>query len=188
MRFAPARVEPAEWPRDVLVWLGKAGISPERAYDSYSMGWCPSIDRFLLPCLIDGNPTGHFTCRALDKSRAKYVAGGAGARYWIGGSGRVCCFVEDVLSAVRVSEAGFRACAALGTSFDQSLLSEALRGCTAAVSWLDPDAGGQKGHKALRGAMGLQDVPLYRVQSDRDPKLHSRNEIQNYIGGAISGD
>jgi DNA primase len=73
----------------------------------------------------------------------------------------------------------------LGTSFDQNTLRAALRGCTGAVSWLDPDAAGRAAHRKLRRALGLWDVELYRIQSEKDPKLHSRLEIQQYIEEAL---
>jgi DNA primase len=94
-------------------------------------------------------------------------------------------FVEDILSAWRVHWAGFRAAAVLGTSFPSDVLVAALRGSTVAISWLDPDKAGREAHRKLRRAMGLHDQPLYRVQSERDPKLHSNDEIRNYIKEAL---
>lgn len=182
----------SEWPADVLVWLGKAGVRTDRAAE-LGAGWAPSINRFVLPCVVDGVRTGAFTARSLDRrhvgvpSRPKYVAGGSGMACWIDGDSRTTVFVEDILSAWRVHWAGFRASAVLGTSFDQNVLRAALRGATAAVSWLDPDQAGRDAHRKLRRAMGLWDVPLHRVQSERDPKLHSRLEIQQYIKEALDG-
>jgi DNA primase len=76
----------------------------------------------------------------------------------------------------------------LGTSFSDQAVRAALRGAPAAISWLDPDDAGQKAHRKLRRAMGLYDQPLYRVQSERDPKLHSNAEIQNYIKETMNGN
>lgn len=101
------------------------------------------------------------------------------------GTGPVVVIVEDILSAVRVYEAGFRACAVLGTAFPAPALTEALRGCNQVISWLDPDAAGLAAHKKLRRALGLYDVTLRRVRSEHDPKMHSRLEIQEYIRRAV---
>ncbi len=151
------------------------------------MGWAPSISRFLIPCRNGAAATGAFTARSLDR-KPKYVAGGsrkASDRIWCAGKGPVVAIVEDVLSAIRVYESGYRACAVLGTSFSQEALNIAVRGCTDVVSWLDPDAAGLAGHKKLRHSLGLHEVRLHRVTSERDPKLHTREEIRNYMEGAI---
>lgn len=182
-RPAPRLVGSAEWPRDVLVWLGKAGISPAVA-EGYGAGWADKWQRFVIPCSIDGKDTGAYTARSLTRGRPKYVAGGTGDAAWIGGDGRLVVFVEDALSAWRIRAAGFRAAAAMGKSLRPALLEQALRGTTTAISWFDPDSGGREAYTRLRRQSGLWEQPLRVVTSLRDPKNHTREEIINYIGEA----
>lgn len=177
----PAIVGPSEWPTEYIVWLGKAGITTDAAY-GHGAGYAKDHNRFMLPCSVDGRPTGAFTGRSLDAKRPKYVGGGRGARVWIAGYGKRVVFVEDVLSAWRVHAAGYRACAVLGTAFPPYLLSVALQGCSEAVGWFDPDPAGQKAYRTLRKTLGLYDVTVRKVSSERDPKLHSKKEIQQLIG------
>ena len=176
----PALSPPEDWPDAVLVWLGRAGISLDTAQEM-GAGWAESSARFILPCAVDGAKTGAFTGRSLVKDRPKYVQGGQGLATWIGGPRELpVVFVEDILSAWRVAGAGCRACAVLGTSFPQGVLKAALS-TSHAISWLDPDKAGRAAHKKLRGALSLWDVDLKRVRSERDPKLHSKEQIIQYI-------
>ena len=193
MRRVPDLSASAEWPSDVLVWLGKAGISVSRA-EQLGWGWSESYNRFFMRCAVNGVPTGAGTGRDLtgQKGRPKYVATGTGNSFWVDGrSGTGVCaatavVVEDMLSAVRVHDAGFRAGATLGTSFDDAMLDTLLQDCDTLVSWMDPDAGGVIGNRNLRKSMALREERLVRVHSERDPKYHTRTEIQSYIQEALT--
>ncbi|ANS06210.1 hypothetical protein HOR19_gp17 [Phage MedPE-SWcel-C56] len=194
MRRVPDLSAPSEWPSDVLVWLGKAGISVSRA-EQLGWGWSARHNRFFLRCEVDGTPTGAGTGRDLtgQKGRPKYVATAASDDYWIGGDSttsgsgeRFAVVVEDILSAVRVSDAGFRTGATMGTSFDDKMLDTLLRDCSVLVSWLDPDAGGEIGNRNLRKAMALREERIVIVRSERDPKYHTREEISSYIQEALA--
>lgn len=192
MRTTPVTVGQSEWPDNLLVWLGQAGISPSTA-ESSGIAYAPSLDRAIIPVVQDGVARG-FIARAVDPGsgaakRPKYIrSADAHGAVWLGGGGSTLVVVEDVLSAMRVQAAGFRAMAAMGTAIDGTVLDAALRGCDTAVGWLDPDAAGRKGWVTLRGAMSLHDVKLVRVLSERDPKRHSRAEIEAYIKEAIDAE
>ena len=185
MQSCPPTVAPTEWPVDMLVWLGQAGISTATA-ESIGITYAPSLDRAIIPIVQSGADRG-FIARAVTQGtgaakRAKYIrSAGAHGAVWLAGGGRTLVVVEDVLSAFRVVQAGFKAMAAMGTAIDQTTLSEAVRGCDRVVSWFDPDAAGRKGHRTLRKSLALHDVSLHRVVSVRDPKQHSRAEIAAYI-------
>lgn len=186
MRVPAALSELGDWPAEVLVWLGAAGLSPEHAA-RYDIAYDPRSARVILPITTEGTAHG-FVARAVShgKDRPKYIASrDAGNHCWLRGRSSTLVVVEDILSAIRVYEAGFRAFAAMGTSFSQEALTPALVGCTRAVSWLDPDEAGRKAHGKLRKAFSLWDQPLYRVQSERDPKAHTKLEIQTYIKEAL---
>ena len=182
MRRRPPLADMGEWPTSVLVWLGSAGVSMDTA-QSYHIGYAPSIDRVILPISASGHTKG-FLARSLTRS-PKYVASfdvGLGySSYTTNGSADLLVVVEDIMSAIRVHEAGFNVVAVLGTAFNQAVLNKVLPGVDTVVSWLDPDDAGRKAHTRLRKALSLHDVRLCRVQSVRDPKLHTRLEIQSYI-------
>lgn len=180
---APDLSPPDAWPQAALVWLGKAGVSVQRAVD-HGAGWSEQTQRFILPCQINGVPTGAFTGRALNPARPKYVQGGqlGALGVWIGGPDTAeVVFVEDVLSAWRVADAGYTSCAVLGTSFRPRVLEAALSGKLAAAIWLDPDKAGDAAAVKLRRALRLYDVEVRKITSERDPKYHSSKQIQQYM-------
>lgn len=186
-------VGPDEWPADLLVWLGQAGISTDTASRELGVTYAPDLDRAIIPIVQSGTARG-FIARAVSQGtgaakRPKYIrSAGAHGAVWLAGGGDTLVVVEDVLSAFRVVQAGFKAMAAMGTAIDQTTLSEAVRGCAKVVGWLDPDAAGHKGFRTLRRALALHDAELYKVVSERDPKQHSRAEIQAYIKDATNAD
>lgn len=174
---------PDLWPQASLVWLGKAGVSVHMAVE-HGAGWSEKTQRFVLPCQIHGVPTGAFTGRSLDPARPKYVQGGqlGSLGVWIGGPETSdVVFVEDVLSAWRVADAGYTACAVLGTSFRPRVLEAALVGKSTAAVWMDPDKAGDAAAVKLRHALRLYDVCVRKIKSKLDPKYHSRYQIQRYM-------
>lgn len=173
-------------PVSAHLWVLKAGITPERATDEYGFGWSEHSSRVVVPILHDGTPTGVWTARDTTPSRArpKYVMpkGSIGSSWYRLFPDRVAVVVEDVLSAIRVAEAGYGSLAVLGTSVGPT--QAMLLADHPVVGWFDGDKAGRDGFVKLRKALGPYGIEPKRVQSERDPKDYNRDEIIKYIEDA----
>lgn len=186
-------------PHAALVWVLKAGLSPEVAGLRYGIRWIPSIQRVFVPVLHNGYRAS-WIARACDARPPKYLRakgaeggswfdlrespGGAAGAGLIGAgatAGRradvVVC--EDILSAIRIRAAGFKSMAVLGTSVSPE--HARLLASLDPVGWFDNDAAGRKGFLSLRKAMAPYGVEVSRIQTDRDPKTYTRRQIREYI-------
>lgn len=163
------------------VLLLRAGISIERAEGRYGMGWNEATERLVIPILNDFQPSLAWTARYCGRDkRPKYIASFEKSYWWANVSScDITVIVEDVFSAIKVYESGYNAIAAMGTAIDQKLL--ALISTSIVVGWFDADKAGDQAWVKLRKASALHDFTLRRVTSDRDPKLHSRKQIQEKI-------
>ena len=185
LKYKPATIPVQQGPQDAWLWCLQSGISPEQATATYGFGWAEKSQRVIVPILQDMRDTGAFIARAVDKkTKPKYVlSANAKGKYWYAGTGPTV-LVEDVLSAIAVHRAGYRAVSAMGTHFKPELLDLATRTGTL-VAWLDDDDAGKKAYRYLRKQIGLWDVKFYRVQSNRDPKLHGADEIRTLVQEAL---
>lgn len=185
MKYRPKTVPMSEGPREAWVWCMKAGLSPEVATDVYGFGWSEKVQRIIIPIYENFVETNAFVARSLDKRRPpKYIASAnAAGKHWMRmHDDSTIVIVEDILSAIAVSRAGYSSIAAMGTSFDQTFMNKISR-CEDVIAWLDPDAGGDKGYRKLRKASGLWDMRLHRVRSNKDPKYYSAADVQAFIRG-----
>lgn len=159
----------------------KAGITPERASDKYGFGWSDKINRVVIPVLHDFKPTGQWLARATDGRKPKYIFGeGSNAAHWVAKRrGKAVVVVEDVLSAIKVYEAGYSALAVCGTNVSQSA-AMCMVGHDV-VGWFDGDKAGDGGYVRLRKALSPFGIDPRKVRSDRDPKLYNKNDIRRYI-------
>lgn len=172
-------------PSAAHVWVLKAGITPERASEQYGFGYSDRTSRVILPVLHNGEPTGQWTGRAVDGRKPKYLMprGSVGACWYrLLGDRTPCVVVEDILSAIRVSEAGYSSMAVLGTSLSASLIAK--MDDRPILGWFDNDAGGRKGWVSLRKACAPFGIDPSRITSERDPKTYNRSEICQYIKDA----
>lgn len=170
-------------PSAARVWVLKAGISPERATDNYGFGWCSRTSRVVIPILRDGEPTGKWIGRSLERNPKYLMPNGAAGTVWLDtrGAGPLVV-VEDVLSAIRVAGAGYKCAAVLGTSVSTAQL--AAVGAGRVCGWFDNDAGGRQGWVNLRKACAPLGIEPTRVKSDADPKTYDKETIQKYIRSA----
>lgn len=175
----------ASVPSAAHIWVLRAGITPERATDEYGIAWSPRSSRVIVPILHNGEPTGQWTGRSVDGRKPKYLMprGSVGA-YWYGlrGDRGPCVVVEDVLSAIRVYEAGYSSMAMLGTNISLGAATTLAR--NKVIGWFDGDKAGRDGYVKLRKALGPFGVVPARVQTERDPKTYSRKEIIQCIRDA----
>jgi len=171
----------SEAPTHARLWLLRAGIMPERAERIYGFGWYRKANRVVLPILHDGEPTGQWLGRATDGRRPKYLIpkGSAGGVWYDTRGSKVVVVCEDVLSAIRISEASYGAMSVLGTNVSAAQAS-LLQGKTV-VGWFDGDAAGEKAWVRLRKICGVFGLEPVRINTPKDPKLHSKREIKEKI-------
>lgn len=180
----PAVRDVREWPDGAATWLFKAGLSTA---DIGALGiyYCPEIDRVVLPVFDDDRKPLYWQARALDKWRPKYIGptpkpASLVARW---GSADAVTLTEDMLSAIKVGLSGGEGLCLFGTAMQNSVLAYLLCRMQPVNVWLDPDPAGQKAaNRVLRQLAGLG-LKVRRVASERDPKLHTRDEIRHLLQG-----
>ena len=170
-------------PTPAHLWVLRAGITPERASEQYGFGWSDRSSRVIVPILHDGQPTGLWTGRAIDGRKPKYLASkSASAACWYRlqrGKTTPVIVVEDVLSAIRIHEAGYNSLAVLGTTVGPTQAT--LVADYPVIAWFDGDKAGRNGFVKLRKALAPYGVDPKRIQTERDPKQYGRREIIKYI-------
>ena len=186
---APVTVPLQDAPPQAQIWPLKAFITPERATEQYGFGWDERTQRVVVPVLQNGVDTGVWTARSVDGRTPKYLMpkGSAGSVWFHSVPGKPLVLCEDVLSAIRIYEAGYGAAAILGTSAGVPQLqrlapmveSEGVRRPLLAL--FDNDAAGRKAWVQLRKSCGVLGLTPERVQSDKDPKAYSRKQIQEIL-------
>jgi hypothetical protein len=87
---------------------------------------------------------------------------------------------EDLLSAMKVGLVG-EGCAVLGTSASSHLVATLLKRARPVNVWLDPDEAGQRGARKLCKQLRAYGLTVRNIQSTKDPKLHTRSEIKEYL-------
>jgi hypothetical protein len=164
----------------------RAGITPERATQLYGVSWSAKSSRVVIPILHNGNPTGQWAGRADSGRKPKYLmpGGSVGAMWYKLGDdrGTPVIVVEDVLSAIRCTEAGYDALAVLGTSVSQQ--QAVMLDGREVMGWFDGDAAGRNGYVKLRKALGPFGIEPKRIQTDMDPKRYGLDQIAQYIEDA----
>lgn len=168
------------WPPTAIAWLTKAKLSIS---DIEEMGavYSPRYNRVFLPC---STPQGYmgYIARRLGDEGPKYLA-----RYndelnfvyhYNVAPGKRVVFTEDVLSAKRVSLAGYNAVPLLGTALTPAIKLLIVReGYNEFVLWLDNDNRQVKQNQAalMRELRTYGKVRI--IKTDDDPKAYTPTQI-----------
>ena len=164
-----------------LLWGLRAGLSPE-VLAEYGFGWSEAMHRVVVPVLRRGVPTGGWSARAVLLGQSpKYIAGRGWAGSYTIQTGPHMVLVEDVLSCIKITRAGIPAAAALGTNISPGELLELEPGLRAVTVWTDPDKAGRVAAGKLRRTFAAAGIKARVVQSERDPKLHSTQQIKDTL-------
>lgn len=169
-----------EWPPEAVLWLLKAGLgAPEIA--RLGAYYHPDTDRVVLPVLEAGVPV-FWQARAVLKGRIKYLSPPTGRdklvpRY---GSGAEVVLTEDLLSAFKVGQVG-EAWSLMGTNANPVLIGALLKRGTRVAIWLDPDPAGIRAAQVVLKKLKAYGLQVRRIRSARDPKLHTFEEIKEYL-------
>lgn len=181
----------SEFSREARTWLFKGGLTPS-IWKRYSIGYSPRLERVVLPIYGDNNQLIWYQLRAIHKEqKPKYIQPSADKSSIIYTAGiqtgcRRTVIVEDIMSAIRVGEAGsklpdcdFNATSFLGTKIStaQATITSKYDRCTI---WLDADKAGREGAKAIKRTLSML-CDTDQVRSDEDPKSYSNQFIKELL-------
>jgi len=171
------------------VWLNAAGLTQEER-DAYHIGWSPSQGRVILPVysydgltllayqrrrvLPDDKMPKYLTTRRKDTRHP--VLFGKQHR-----ASDTVVIVEDIMSAIKVNRVA-KSVALLGTTLPDWLLFKLAVEADRAVVWLDNDNAQvrSKQREIRRKLLQFMDE-VFIVAGDKDPKLHSTDDIRNIL-------
>jgi hypothetical protein len=89
---------------------------------------------------------------------------------------------EDIVSAIKVAEAGWPAIALLGSSINQEYANFLLSLASTFIIWLDNDAAGQHGCHSLFDKLKLC-AKVNIIETKYDPKCYSLTRIKEILVG-----
>lgn len=173
----------AQWPTEAAVWLYKAGLGkPEIA--TLRAGYSPRMDRVVIP-VYAGDQLVFWQARGFMKDRPKYLAPEVNKDHVIAcfGTGTTV-LTEDLLSAFKVG-LSHRGIAVMGTALPTLLLNILIQADQPVIIWLDPDKAGSKANRIFLRKLRAAGVHVVSVRTEKDPKLHSREEIDHEVHQAL---
>lgn len=189
---ADTTYNPTEFSREARAWLFQGGLTPS-IWKKYNIGYSPRLSRVVLPIYDDNGNTIWYQLRAILKGqRPKYIQPSADKSSILFTAGvqehrNRTIIVEDIMSAIRVGEAGARLCkekqfsatSFLGTkiSTTQATLVSTYNRITV---WLDNDRAGREGAKSIKRTIGML-CDVDQVRSKEDPKAYSNKHIQELL-------
>jgi DNA primase len=187
----PAEYEPQAWPLDARVWLYKAGISNVEI-KQLGIFWNSRLARVVLPVRDEAGKVIYWQARTLDKANPrKYLNPRVDkarlvAKYKpLYGSGPALVLTEDLLSAYRVSRAGFEAWSLLGTKVSDYVATRIIELDKPVAVFLDPDKTGREKAAIILKALRSYGVGATNIQSEKDPKLLSTEVIQCLLSSRL---
>lgn len=176
----PANFEPSTWPLEARVWLYKAGIN-NALIKELGIYHHSTTNRVVLP-IIENDRLLYWQARGFDTSRPKYLNPSVPEKPpFKRGDGPVLVLTEDILSAVKVSSVTEAWCL-MGTSIPDKVLSAIIAKCKPVYVWLDPDGAGIKGRRKFVPKLRTFGIDARSIQSEKDPKYYSQEEIANQLG------
>lgn len=169
-----------EWPLSSRVWLLKAGLGgPE--ISRLGAYYHPPTDRVVVPVLEAGVPV-FWQARSTTDRLPKYLSPPTGRDKLLPtfGSGDTITLTEDLLSAFKIGLVAEAWCL-MGTHANPRLLAGLLERKAAVNVWLDPDGPGRYAAKKVYSQLKAYGIEARVIRSDRDPKLHSLDQIRSYL-------
>lgn len=163
-------------------WLFKAGITP-KIITKYRIGYSKLLRRVVLP--VYGETLDWYQNRAVfEGQKPKYlqpnVAKNAMFNAKLIRPDSNVVIVEDILSAIRVTEAGYIATSILGTKLSDWQTSRLSR-ASSVTTWLDGDRAGRKGAASIRKTLSML-MEVGNIVTEKDPKCYSDQQIRKIIG------
>ena len=176
--------DPNNFSREARMWLYRSGLTPS-VWKQYRIGYSKRLERVVLPVYNAKGALIWYQCRAILKGqKPKYIQPSrdrgrvlftATAPESVGRA----ILVEDIMSAIRVGNAGCTAVSLLGTKITEGqagYLSKFER-CTV---WFDGDTAGRRGSNNIRKTLSLL-TECDNIRTTEDPKFYSNKQIQEIL-------
>ena len=187
-QYKPAKVElPDDFTTDIplegRLWLYQGGLTPT-VWKQHGIGYSPTLHRVILPVYNEGTLVW-LQGRALTKGqKPKYLQPGL-ERSTItfhhapeGADKSVAVVVEDILSAIRVGKF-VPTYSLLGTKITDGQVNQ-LAQYNKVITWMDNDAAGKSGSRAIRRSVGLL-CDVSNILTVTDPKTLSDQDIRREL-------
>lgn len=183
----PKVADVSAWPKKAALWLYKAGIG-RAEIGRLGAYYHPPTDRVVLPILENGESI-FWQARALDGRQPKYMAPAVDRTKVLPvfGASRIPTLTEDILSAFKVGLVG-EGWAVMGTKLSAYGIGKLMERGSGCNVWFDNDLPpvfqvnrGQIAARKLIKQLRAYNIPVRNIVSAKDPKLHTRDEIRNYL-------
>ena len=176
-----------EIPVQGLLWLSKGGLHVDDIY-RHGFGWSAKLQRVIMPVVGCSGQLEAVQARRVDPA-------GVGPKYlgqvWSGprpvfkaeyaASSETLVLTEDILSACRVGKV-CPAWSLLGTNLMAAVINKIdASPYTDVVIWMDDDEAGINARRKMLRQLGAVGISARAIQSDRDPKHHTLEEMRNLI-------
>ncbi len=139
-------------------------------------------DRVVLPVMEDGRVIW-WQARAYQKGRTpKYLGPTPRPPRTLARWGAAPCatLTEDILSAMKIGEVA-EGWAVMGTRISDHYIAMLMKRGAPVNVWLDPDAAGRRAAAKYVKQLRAYGLTVRDIVSTRDPKLHTRDEIKEYL-------
>lgn len=156
---------PRDWPADARLWFYDSRMNDD---DIHNWGYCwsPKLQRVIMPFnLLDGRRL--YVARdpwwSRESRSPKYLrpAGQPGAGVVLGDSRNLIVITEDLLSAQRITDVtGVTTIPLMGTSLSRTDALAISKLGNNLLLWLDPDAAGGSGQRAVRKVLNSFDLTI----------------------------
>lgn len=164
-------------PQKAMQWLLQYGITQQDC-DIHKLSWCPSIQGLVL-----AHTENYWQARNFGNG-AKYLSKGHKPLLFYG-TGAILVCVEDVISAIKVSNSNkdVTAIPLLGSSIPLELTETILERFKIVRLWLDRD----KAIEAVKMARNLKqsNIDAETIITEKDPKEYSTQDINMIIKGKL---
>lgn len=181
---------------EAQLWLTKYNID-EKATKEYGIYYCN--DNSLI---LTNNKEGEQLFYQKRNMKERFITSyGTKRPHLLAGVGDLLVIVEDVISAIRVHQAGFSSICLWGTKLSYEDLCDWFKKYDKCLVWLDNDKekqtnSGQEaaakiikmGTSVLKNKYGFSigSKEIVNVVADEDPKCYSNTSIREFIRGALN--
>lgn len=175
-------------PPQVKLWLDKYGVTDTEA--AVICGWSPQYQRLILPVYNARGRLVYWTGRyfGVRPDQPKYLNTSLKKSSAVFDTASLSLYdcdpfvtvvVEDIISAMALYRAGFRAIALLGSYLDDTIIT-VLRQHRQVLMWLDSDKRSESVKFAKRlNAIGITSKSV--LHKDGDPKDYSSTDIREVV-------
>lgn len=142
--------------------------------------WSPNKQWLIFPYFIDGD-LKCWQARNFSDYGPKWLTFGQPKDIlYVRGTGSSIVLVEDIVSALKIEQAGGCASPLFGCIIPVNRLLSLSKRFSSIGVWLDPDKALEASQQAYKGLkLGFN---IYTIKTDKDPKEHTYDDIRTFIG------